>query len=51
MVNRYRIPALLIALIGAMSFISCSASNKVTDAVSMSEISTPRIITVLQDPW
>ncbi len=49
MVNRFHILALLLALVGAMSFISCSTSDTVTDTVSMSEVSTPRIVTVLQD--
>ena len=51
MVNHHYVLALLLTLVGAMSFISCGTSNTVTGAISMSEVSTSRIITVLQDPW
>ena len=51
MVNRPHILALMLALVAVMSCISCSTSDTVTGAVSMSEVGTPRIITVLQDPW
>ena len=51
MVNLQRILTLLLTFVGAMSLIACSTSNTVTSAVSMSKVSTPRIITVLQDPW
>ena len=48
MVNLRYVLALLLALIGAMSFFSCSTSNTVTGNVSASETSVPRIVTVLQ---
>lgn len=48
MVNRHYVLALLLALVGAMSFISCSTTDTVTSTVSASETSVPRIVTVLQ---
>ena len=48
MVNRHYVLALLFALVGVMSLISCSTTDTVTSNVSASETSVPRIVTVLQ---
>lgn len=49
MMNRHHIPFLLLALIGAVAFItSCRTTDTVTSTALESEASTPRIVTVLQ---
>ncbi len=53
MVNRHNVLALLLALVGVMSLISCSTGNKVTSTVLDMESApgTPQIVTVLQDEY
>lgn len=53
MVNRHNVLALLLALVGVMSLVSCSAGNKVTSTAQdmESEPDTPQIVTVLQDEY
>lgn len=48
MVNRHYVLALLLAVVGTMSLISCSTTDQATRIVAASETSAPRIITVLQ---